>query len=111
MVFQDPYASLNARMRVGQIIGEALDVHKMGTPAERKVRVQELLEVVGLNPEHYNRFPHEFSGGQRQRIGVARALAIQPEADRLRRAGIGARRVGAGADPEPAQGRCSASST
>jgi oligopeptide/dipeptide ABC transporter ATP-binding protein len=79
MVFQDPQASLNGRKRVGQIVGEALEVHRVGTPAERKTRVQELLEVVGLNPEHYNRFPHEFSGGQRQRIGVARALAIRPK--------------------------------
>jgi oligopeptide/dipeptide ABC transporter ATP-binding protein len=79
MVFQDPYASLNPRKRVGFIIGEALDVHKIGTAAENKKRVQELLDVVGLNPEHYNRFPHEFSGGQRQRIGVARALAIRPK--------------------------------
>src|SRR6187551_3430631 len=75
MIFQDPYASLNPRKRVGFIIAEALEVHKLGTAAEVKRRVQELLEVVGLNPEHYNRFPHEFSGGQRQRIGVARALA------------------------------------
>jgi oligopeptide transport system ATP-binding protein len=79
MVFQDPYASLNARKRVGFTVGEALDVHNIGTAAERKRRVQELLEVVGLNPEHYNRYPHEFSGGQRQRIGVARALAINPQ--------------------------------
>jgi oligopeptide/dipeptide ABC transporter ATP-binding protein len=79
MVFQDPYASLNPRKRVGSIIGEALEVHKMGTAAEIKKRVQDLLDVVGLNPEHYNRFPHEFSGGQRQRIGVARALAIRPK--------------------------------
>jgi oligopeptide/dipeptide ABC transporter ATP-binding protein len=79
MVFQDPYASLNPRKRVGSIVGEALEVHKMGTDAEIKRKVQELLDVVGLNPEHYNRFPHEFSGGQRQRIGVARALAVRPK--------------------------------
>src|SRR5436309_683655 len=79
MIFQDPYASLNPRKRVGFIIGEALEVHKLGTPSEVKTRVQELLEVVGLNPEHYNRFPHEFSGGQRQRIGVARALSVNPK--------------------------------
>jgi oligopeptide/dipeptide ABC transporter ATP-binding protein len=78
MVFQDPYASLNPRKRVGSIIGGPLKIHGVGGQ-ERKKRVQELLETVGLSPEHYNRFPHEFSGGQRQRIGVARALALRPK--------------------------------
>src|SRR5438034_11597232 len=78
MIFQDPYASLNPRKRVGQIVGEALEVHKLGTATETKRRVQELLEVVGLNPEHYNRFPDEVSGGQRQRLGSARARALRP---------------------------------
>jgi len=79
IIFQDPYASLNPRMTVGRIIAEPLDVHNIGTPTERKERVQELLRLVGLNPYFVNRYPHEFSGGQRQRIGVARALALKPE--------------------------------
>ena len=78
MIFQDPYSSLNPRLRVGSIIGEPFAIHKIASGAERKRRVQELMERVGLNPEHYNRFPAEFSGGQRQRIGVARALALRP---------------------------------
>ena len=79
MIFQDPYASLNPRMTVGDIIGEPLTVHNIAKGKERRERVQELLNVVGLNPYFVNRYPHEFSGGQRQRIGVARALAVQPE--------------------------------
>jgi oligopeptide/dipeptide ABC transporter ATP-binding protein len=79
MIFQDPYSSLNPRRRVGSIIGEPFAIHKTATGAERKRQVQELMERVGLNPEHYNRFPAEFSGGQRQRIGVARALALRPK--------------------------------
>ena len=79
MIFQDPYSSLNPRRRVGAIIGDPFAIHKTATGAERKRQVQELMERVGLNPEHYNRFPAEFSGGQRQRIGVARALALRPK--------------------------------
>ncbi len=80
MVFQDPYASLNPRMTVGAIIGEALVIHGLAKSArEREERVVELLETVGLNADHMRRFPHEFSGGQRQRIGIARALAVSPK--------------------------------
>jgi oligopeptide/dipeptide ABC transporter ATP-binding protein len=79
MIFQDPYGSLNPRRRVGAIIGDPFDIHGIASGAERKRRVQELMELVGLNPEHYNRFPAEFSGGQRQRIGIARALALKPK--------------------------------
>lgn len=79
IIFQDPYASLNPRFTIGEIVGEPLLVHGIGTPMERTGRCKELLEIVGLNPEHINRYPHEFSGGQRQRIGIARALALRPK--------------------------------
>ncbi|MBX7547568.1 dipeptide ABC transporter ATP-binding protein [Streptomyces sp. NPDC004232] len=80
MVFQDPYTSLNPRMTVGDIVGEPYDIHPEAAPkGERRRRVQELLDVVGLNPEYVNRYPHQFSGGQRQRIGIARGLALRPE--------------------------------
>lgn len=79
MIFQDPYASLDSRMTVGDIIGESIDIHKLAHGKERTERIQYLLRKVGLNSEHINRYPHEFSGGQRQRIGIARALAVEPE--------------------------------
>ncbi len=79
MIFQDPYSSLNPRHTVGSIVGAPLRIQGVPTPQGRKRAVQDLLELVGLNPEHYNRYPHEFSGGQRQRIGIARALALRPK--------------------------------
>ena len=80
IIFQDPYASLNPRMTVGAIIGEALTIHRLASsPAEYEARIVHLLETVGLNPDHMRRYPHEFSGGQRQRIGIARALAVSPK--------------------------------
>ncbi|HKE06152.1 MAG TPA: oligopeptide/dipeptide ABC transporter ATP-binding protein, partial [Blastocatellia bacterium] len=79
IIFQDPYSSLNPRMKVGSIIAEPLEIHGVGDRRERKDRVTELLRVVGLDPDYANRYPHQFSGGQRQRIGIARALALNPD--------------------------------
>ena len=80
MIFQDPYASLNPRMTVGEIIREPMDIHHIfNTKEEREQRVRELLDIVGLKPDHIRRYPHEFSGGQRQRIGIARTLALNPQ--------------------------------
>jgi oligopeptide/dipeptide ABC transporter ATP-binding protein len=79
IIFQDPYGSLNPRMRVGSIVGEGLEIHGLANGADKRRRVIELLERVGLRPDAYDRYPHEFSGGQRQRIGIARALAVQPK--------------------------------
>ncbi|MBF0845324.1 ABC transporter ATP-binding protein, partial [Streptococcus danieliae] len=80
MIFQDPQASLNGRMKIRDIIAEGLDIHKLTqTKEEREARVEELIDLVGLNKDHLSRYPHEFSGGQRQRIGIARALAVHPD--------------------------------
>ena len=79
VIFQDPYSSLNPRMKIGAIIGEPLAIHGQGARSERRDRVAELLRVVGLDPDYTNRYPHQFSGGQRQRIGIARALALNPD--------------------------------
>ncbi|NMP27383.1 ATP-binding cassette domain-containing protein [Rahnella sp. SAP-1] len=79
LVFQDPYSSLNPRMRIGDAIGEAMLAHKLCSAAELRGKVDEVMKICGLSPQHYNRFPHEFSGGQRQRIGIARALILKPD--------------------------------
>ena len=103
-IFQDPFGSLNPRMTVYDILVEPLVIHGIGDNAYRREMVGELMEMVGLDRRQLSRYPHSFSGGQRQRIGIARALALQSRHGDLRRAGVGARRVDPGADPEPAQG-------
>ena len=104
IVFQDPYGSLNPRMRVEAIVGEGLLIHSIGTRAERRAKVRELLDLVGLSPEAASRYPHEFSGGQRQRDRHRARARARPEVRRRRRGGVRARRVDPGADPEPAAG-------
>ena len=99
-IFQDPYASLNPRMTIGEIVSEPMVIHGVGGSHEEQIEtVRHLLDIVGLNPEHINRYPHEFSGGQRQRVGIARAFASQ--ADHLRRARLSPGRLDPGAGPEP----------
>ena len=102
MVFQDPYTSLNPRMTVGDIVGEAFEIHPSAIPGgDRKRAVQDLLDVVGLNPEHINRYPHQFSGGQRQRIGIARGLALRPDVIICDEPVLSSGRLCAGAGREP----------
>ena len=110
MIFQDPYASLNPRMTVGEIVGEPLMLHGLAKAKRAREPRRRAAGAGRTRAEHAPRYPHEFSGGQRQRIGIARALAVEPEADRLRRAGLGARRVDPGAGHQPAALDCSSAS-
>ena len=111
MIFQDPYASLNPRMTVGSIIGEPLEVHDLASGKERRSACRSCCAWWASTPTIANRYPHEFSGGQRQRIGIARALAVQPELHRRRRADLGPRRVDPRPDDQPDGGLAGASST